>query len=186
MRIISGKAKGLRLGSVKGLQTRPTADRVKEALFNILGPAVAGSSFLDLYAGNGGVGLEALSRGASQVVWVDSDPRCSRMIRSNLVKTGLEGGGVYTKEVLSALGILERKGESFDFIFLDPPYSQGLVRRTLLLLDHSPLLRDGGKIIAEGGKKEDAPRGMSKIKMMRKEHYGDTALFFYQHEEELR
>ncbi|MGB4250538.1 MAG: RsmD family RNA methyltransferase, partial [Limnochordia bacterium] len=103
MRVIAGKAKGTRLSSVKGLATRPTGDRVKEALFNILGPKVLGSSFLDLYAGSGAVGLEALSRGAEKVVWVESDRACCGQIKKNLERTRLEGGLVLPGDVFAVL-----------------------------------------------------------------------------------
>ncbi len=111
MRVIAGKAKGVRLAGVPGTFTRPTADRVKEALFSILGPAVAGSRFLDLYAGSGGaVGLEALSRGADYVVWVEANRSSVRTLRANIAKTGLAGGKVYPADVLRVLPRLEREG----------------------------------------------------------------------------
>ncbi len=179
LRIIAGKAKGTRIASVQGLATRPTGDRVKEALFNILGPAVKGSLFLDLYAGSGSIGLEALSRGAGDVVWVDASRACTAQIRANLEKARLSGGTVYTNDVFRALAQLERGGRQFDFVFLDPPYEQGLVKKTL---EHPALLgvlKNDGIIIAEASKKEEAPRGMSKLCLKREERYGDTQLLFY-------
>ncbi|HHY14814.1 MAG TPA: 16S rRNA (guanine(966)-N(2))-methyltransferase RsmD [Firmicutes bacterium] len=186
MRVIAGKAKGVRLAGVPGMFTRPTADRVKEALFSILGPAVAGSRFLDLYAGSGAVGLEALSRGADYVVWVEANRSSVRTLRANIAKTGLAGGKVYPADVLRVLPRLEREGPAFDYIFLDPPYGSGLIQKTLAGLDLSSLLANGGQIIAEGRKKEDAPPSMSKFKLWREQRYGDTALYFYGHKEELR
>lgn len=184
MRIIAGKAKGMRLTSVPGMQTRPTADRVREALFSILGPAVAGSRFLDLYAGNGAVGLEALSRGAERVIWVEMNRGATRTIRTNVEKTGLTGGEIYTSTVERALAKLEDAGEVFDYIFLDPPYDKGLVHKTLAALEHLSLLALGGEIIAESRKKEDAPPTMSKFVMKREQFYGDTVLRFYRRKEE--
>lgn len=179
MRVIAGKAKGIKLTSVAGLATRPTGDRVKEALFNILGPSILESTFLDLYAGSGGIGLEALSRGALHVVWVDANPACTAQVRRNLEKTGLTGGEIYTNDVLRALERLERRGVRFDFVFLDPPYNQGLVRKTLEHPATMGVLRKDGIIIAEISKKEEAPRDVSKLCLTRQQRYGDTILLFY-------
>ena len=183
LRVISGRARGTKLRSVAGQSTRPTTDRVKESLFKIIGPAIAGGDFLDLYAGNGGIGLEALSRGAQSVIWIDRDPACTKMIQSNLEKTRLTGGTIYTNDVLRALRQLERAGKDFDYIFLDPPYERGLLGKTLELLDELTLLKKDGIIIAEASKKEDAPQLMSKLCLVRIQHYGDTTLRFYQNKE---
>ena len=171
MRVIAGKAKGTRLTSVAGLGTRPTGDRVKEALFNILGPSIINSAFLDLYAGSGAMGLEALSRGSIDVVWVDANPACTAQVRRNLE--------IYTNDVLRALERLERRGVKFDVIFLDPPYNQGLVRKTLEHPATTRVLKKDGIIIAEISKKEEAPRDMSKLCLKREQRYGDTILLFY-------
>lgn len=179
MRVIAGKAKGTKLTSVAGLGTRPTGDRVKEALFNILGPSIINSAFLDLYAGSGAMGLEALSRGSIDVVWVDANPACTAQVRRNLEKTGLTGGEIYTNDVLRALERLERRGVKFDVIFLDPPYNQGLVRKTLEHPATTRVLKKDGIIIAEISKKEEAPRDMSKLCLKREQRYGDTILLFY-------
>lgn len=183
MRIIAGKARGTKLASVRGLSTRPTADRVREALFNILGPAIAESSFLDLYAGSGAVGLEALSRGAKKVVWVDSSRSCAVQIKENLAKSRLEGGVMYTNDVSRALTQLAKRGEQFDFIFLDPPYNQGLVEKTLVHLAGLQLLKEDGIIIAEASKKEEAPQAVSKLCLKSIRNYGDATLLFYRWEE---
>ena len=179
MRVIAGRAKGTRLNSVPGLSTRPTGDRVKEALFNILGSAVRDSAFLDLYAGSGSIGLEALSRGAHFVVWVDSSSACTGQIRANLQKTHLEGGVIYTNDVFRALVQLNGRGQQFDFVFLDPPYDQGLVRKTLEQVAGLDILKKDGIIIAEASKKEEAPLDVSKLCLERTQHYGDTKLLFY-------
>ncbi|HPT83648.1 MAG TPA: 16S rRNA (guanine(966)-N(2))-methyltransferase RsmD [Limnochordia bacterium] len=182
MRVIAGKAKGTKLASVKGLSTRPTGDRVKEALFNILGPAVVESSFLDLFAGSGAIGLEALSRGARQVVWVEADRACCEQIKKNLARTGLQGGVVYRSDVFAALNGLHKRGEQFDLIFLDPPYNRGLVAKTLERLTATELLTPEGIIIAEASKKEEAPLGVSKLCLEQIRTYGETALLFYRWE----
>lgn len=179
MRVIAGTAKGRKLASVPGLATRPTGDRVKEALFNILGPAIYGSSFLDLYAGSGAIGLEALSRGARDVVWVDANPACTALIRANLQKTDLSGGDIFTNDAFRALVQLGRRGRQFDFVFLDPPYNQGLVLKTLEHPACLAVLKKEGIIIAEVSKKEEAPLDVSKLCLERTERYGDTILLFY-------
>ena len=170
----------MKLTSRPGQSTRPTGDRVKEALFNILGPNIQGCSFLDLYAGSGAIGLEALSRGAEEVIWVDADPACTSQIRANLEKTRLTDGQIITKDVQRALGQLERQGDRFDYIFLDPPYEQGLVHQTLELPSLLAILKGDGIIIAEASKKEEAPIDVSNLRLKREQRYGDTILLFYE------
>ncbi len=125
------------------------------------------------------MGLEALSRGAQDVVWVDASRACTAQIRSNVEKTGLSGGEIFTNDVLRALVQLERRGRQFDFVFLDPPYNQGLVAKTLEHPASLAVLKKEGIIIAEVGKKEEAPLGVSKLCLERTERYGDTILLFY-------
>ncbi|MGB9825598.1 MAG: 16S rRNA (guanine(966)-N(2))-methyltransferase RsmD, partial [Desulfofundulus sp.] len=121
MRVIAGIAKKSRLKIPRGWKGRPTADRVKESLFNILSPLIPGSCFLDLYAGTGNVGIEALSRGAQRVVFVEQDKKAVRVIRDNLVHVGFsERAELLAQDVFLALRQLG--GQSFDVIFLDPPY----------------------------------------------------------------
>jgi 16S rRNA (guanine(966)-N(2))-methyltransferase RsmD len=153
---------------------------VKEALFNILGPGILGSAFLDLYAGSGAIGLEALSRGADEVVWVDANPSCGAQIRANLEKARLTGGTIYTNDVLRSLGQLERRAVQFDFIFMDPPYDQGLIQETLGHLSLPAILKNDGIIIAEASKKEEGPMDVSKLCLKREQRYGDTILLFYE------
>lgn len=182
MRVIAGKARGVMLSSVKGLTTRPTGAMVKEALFNILQPRLAGSSFLDLFAGSGAMGIEALSRGAERVVWVEVERACCEQIRKNLERTKLQGGIVVTADALAAIARLEKRGEKFDIIFLDPPYGQGLAVKTLESLAQSSLLKEEGIIVVEAGKKEEAPASVSKLCLKQTRTYGDTALWFYEWE----
>lgn len=183
MRVISGKARGAKLRSVPGQSTRPTADRVKEALFNILGPSVRGSSFLDLFAGNGGIGLEALSREAREVVWIDSSSACTAMIRANLEKTHLAGGEIFTNDVFRAIVQLDKAGRQFDFVFLDPPYERGFVAKVLAQLAATKILKSDGLVVVEAGKKEEGPLRVSNLSLIRTQNYGDTILYFYQLEE---
>ena len=176
MRVIAGKARGTRLSSVKGLSTRPTGDRVKEALFNILGQKVAGSSFLDLFAGSGAIGLEALSRGAEQVIWVDADRACCAQIRKNLARTKLAGGTVYASDVFAALGRLEKQGQKFDIIFLDPPYSSTLIPGVLQAVHRLRLLRGSGLVVVEFSRHNSS--WVALYPGVRLKKYGDTLLSF--------
>ncbi len=183
MRVISGIARGIQLSSVSGLATRPTSDRVKESLFNIIRSQIPNSDFLDLFAGNGGIGIEALSRGAKSVVFVDSNPACVQTIKKNLAKTRLAGGEVYVCDVNRSLQIMSRQGRSFDIIFLDPPYGKGFVQSTLKSIEELKLLNQTGIIVAEYGKKQDISSKTSKIFQVREERYGDTKLGFFAYKE---
>ncbi|HHU61567.1 MAG TPA: 16S rRNA (guanine(966)-N(2))-methyltransferase RsmD [Natronincola sp.] len=185
MRIISGTAKGTKLTGLPGQETRPTADRVKEALYNIIGASISGSSFLDLYAGNGGVGLEALSRGAHRVVLIDSNPKCTKIINTNRMKANFERGETYTNDVFLALKRLDKDNAEFDFIFMDPPYNKGLISKTLEEIGQLSVLKKDGIVIVEASNKEDAPQVVSKLSLMREQKYGDTKLYFYGFREEL-
>lgn len=184
MRVISGTAGGHRLTSVAGIKTRPTADRVKESLFNIISNRTLGAIFLDLFAGNGGIGIEALSRGANNVVFIDNNPKCGQTIKANLAKTKLKGE-VYIKDAFSALETLKRYQRCFDLIFLDPPYQENLVVPALQLISKYGLLEQSGLLIAEYGKKEEIPQSVLNLTQIRIEQYGDTVLGFYCYEEDL-
>ncbi|MBR3036656.1 MAG: 16S rRNA (guanine(966)-N(2))-methyltransferase RsmD [Lachnospiraceae bacterium] len=141
MRVIGGTARSLPLKTVPGLQTRPTTDRIKETLFNMLNPYLPGSSFLDLFSGSGAIGIEALSRGASHAVFVDRDNACCNVIRENLAFTHLDAHSeVLRKDALSAVAFLEGRREAFDIIFMDPPYASDGVGTVLERLDGSSLV----------------------------------------------
>jgi len=150
MRVIAGTARRLLLKTIEGQGTRPTTDRIKETLFNMIHQDLPGSDFLDLFAGSGAIGIEALSRGAKKCVFVENNRKAAGVIRDNLVHTHLdEGGEILIRDALSAVQILEDRGERFDHIFMDPPYGKLLERDVLLRLSGSPLLKEGGLIIVE-------------------------------------
>ena len=155
MRVIAGSARSLKLKTPDGLDTRPTTDRIKETLFNIIGPTVYDSIFLDLFSGSGGIGIEALSRGAKEAVFVENDPKAMRCIKDNLRFTRLEPKAVtMTTDVMNALYRLE--GEKiFDIIFMDPPYNRELERKALEYLSGSDLVYDDTTIIVEASKETD-------------------------------
>ena len=149
MRVIAGKARRLNLKTVPGMDTRPTTDRIKETLFNILQPQLLDCRFLDLFSGSGGIGIEALSRGASYSVFVEKNPKACSCIRENLSFTKLaENGKLLNMDVLQALRSLEGKGV-FDIIFMDPPYNQELERQVLEYLCDSTVADENTLIIVE-------------------------------------
>lgn len=152
MRVIAGSAKRLQLKTLDGLDTRPTTDRIKETLFNMLAPYIYDCTFLDLFAGSGGIGIEALSRGAGKAVFVEKNPKAMAYIKENLNYTRLEKKAVTLQfDVISALSHLEGK-EEFDFIFMDPPYNQEWEKKVLAYLTTSSLLAEEGIIIVEASK----------------------------------
>ena len=147
MRVISGKARGVVLKTPRGSATRPTADRVKEAVFSILQFEIPGSSILDLFGGTGQLGIEALSRGAKQAVFVDARDDACQLIRENLKRTGMESS---TKIIRSDyLAYLKCCRESFDIIFLDPPYSEVFLENALKMITEIDILQSGGIIVTE-------------------------------------
>ncbi len=173
MRIITGRARGARLKSPKGLSTRPTSDRIKESLFNILGARVAGRRVLDLFAGTGSLGLEALSRGAAGAVFVDRATEA--VLRENAEHTHLhEAARIFRDDVFSSLSRLAAEGAAFDLVFCDPPYHKGLWERTLAVLDASPILSEGALVIVESGEDEKEVPALSRLSLVREECYGHT------------
>ena len=155
MRIIAGTARSMPLRSLPGTSIRPTQDRTKETLFNILAPMIPGCRFLDLFAGTGAIAVEALSRGASRAVLVEKNTDALRVIRENLTFTRLaDRAEVRRGDVLRVLPSME--GSRFDVIFLDPPFGQGLVEETVRLLGRVPgILSRGGLVVAEAPLDED-------------------------------
>ena len=152
MRVIAGKARRLNLKTIPGTDTRPTTDRIKETLFNILQPELLECHFLDLFAGSGGIGIEALSRGASYAVFVEKNPKAMECVKENLKKTHFERKGMTMQmDVMTALYKLEGE-KQFDYIFMDPPYNKELEKSVLTYLSGSSLLADEGIIIVEASK----------------------------------
>lgn len=159
MRVIAGEARHLILKTLPGDETRPTTDKIKETLFNMINFDLPGSRFLDLYAGSGAIGIEALSRGAQECVFVDNNPRATAVIRDNLEHTKLaDKASVITSEAVSALRRLESSGKVFDFIFLDPPYDKCFEDQALGYLSGSKLCDADSTIIVELSIKNDVDR----------------------------
>jgi 16S rRNA (guanine(966)-N(2))-methyltransferase RsmD len=176
MRIIAGKAKGMRLCAPKGMKVRPTLDRVRESLFNILGPRVSLSRFLDLYAGSGANGIEALSRGASCAVFVDKD---LQYIRPNLQKTRLDSLAVCVQATLP--GGLEKLGNlpPFDIIYADPPFKMVDFAPLLTRIAQHALLAAGGVIVLEHASRLTLEERFGPFQRDRVRTYGETQLSFY-------
>ncbi len=181
MRVITGIAKGRKLKSPKGMETRPTSDRIKEALFNIIGSRAIDVNFLDLYAGTGAIGIEALSRGAVKAVFVEKNPKTVKIIKENLQVTGLsEKAEILVQEADRAISLISAKGEIFNIIFIDPPYLKDLEKTSLAMIDNNSLLAPDGWVIVESSKLDTMPHEVGQLKMFRQEKYGDTVLTFYQ------
>ena len=173
MRIISGKFKSRRLKSTPPAGIRPTSDKLKETLFNILGVGVEGSTFLDGCAGMGGIGIEALSRGASRVYFIDQSRKACRIIRENLASLGIEEGfRILEMDLAKALGVLAREGIHFDIAFVDPPYE----REDLYEACFGVL---AGFLIVEHSKRKDLPESVGRFEKIRSLVQGDAALAFY-------
>lgn len=155
MRVIAGSAKRLQLKTIEGMDTRPTTDRIKETLFNMISEYLADSYFLDLFSGSGAIGIEALSRGAACAVFVEQSKKAMECIKDNLQYTKLDDRAeLYETDVINALSRLEGRN-TFDYIFMDPPYNQFLEKRVLEYLSSSNLLSDDGIIIVEASLETD-------------------------------
>jgi 16S rRNA (guanine966-N2)-methyltransferase len=179
MRIIAGEFKGRRLASVKG-RIRPTSDKVREAIFSILGAAVAEARVLDLFAGTGALSLEALSRGAREAVLVEDQAAALEVLRRNLEALGVaERARVMPLPVQGALKKLAARGERFDLIFLDPPYGRGLAAATLAALEASGLLVPEAQVVAEHSHRETLPQRLGRLGLSDCRRYGDTQVAFY-------
>jgi 16S rRNA (guanine966-N2)-methyltransferase len=156
MRIIAGKYRGRRLHVPKGLDVRPTADRIKEAVFSILTPRLQGADVMDIFAGAGALGLEALSRGARRCVFVDSDPRSIETVRRNAETVGvLDAVRIIRADVARGPSPLSDLEGGFDLIFLDPPYGTGLAAQALALVDRAGLAAENALAVVEHARTED-------------------------------
>lgn len=185
MRVISGSAKGHHLRSVQGRGTRPTADRVKEAMFSALGSYFNGEQVLDLYAGTGALGIEALSRGCGYAVFVDKERNSIDVVKENLQKTGFaEQAKCLKMPAERAVNYLSKQDISFDMLFLDPPYR--LVHMDALLKEiiNKSLLKPGAVVVIEHDKAFDYPAKVEELILTKKAFYGSTALSFYSYEVE--
>ena len=182
MRIIAGIYKSRRINPPKGVELRPTADRVKESLFGILTTFIIDKKVLDLFSGTGNLGIEALSRGAGSCVFVDNNPRCIAAIKENLRSLGIqEQTAVAFRDGFRFIKEAHESGRSFDLILLDPPYYKDMIKKSLILMDNYNIITSSGIIIAEHHKADELP-GPDKLKNLRQcrqERYGGSFLSFY-------
>ena len=180
MRVITGTARGMALKAPKGMDTRPTMDQVKEGIFSAIQFEVEGRRVLDLFAGSGQMGIEALSRGAKFSVFVDMREDACRVVRENLAKTRLEEASRVVRS--DYLSYLKSCRETFDLVFLDPPYGK------YILLDAIPLsakaLEKGGVIVCEHDASDKLPESFEGLELFRRKAYGRTVFSFYRKEQE--
>lgn len=180
MRIIAGSLKGGALFAPKGLTLRPTSDKVREALFDILRNSIEGASFLDLFAGVGAVGIEALSRGARCVIFVEKDPRHRQYIKKNLQRYHLmHRARVYNLDALAFLRNPPKDIRRYDLIFLDPPYGSAILKKALPMVASSDMINVCNLVIVEHHHKLTLEEKIADLQFVRKRCYGDTALSFY-------
>ena len=177
MRVITGTARGVQLRAPKGMDTRPTMDQVKEGLFSAIQFEIEGRRVLDLFAGSGQLGIEALSRGAKSAVFVDMRRDACAVVRENLEKTRL----AERARVVSAdyRGFLKNCRETFDLVFLDPPYAENFLENALLLTSEIDILSDSGIIICERPIGKQLPEAISGLCRAREYHYGRAAITLY-------
>ena len=181
MRISGGSARGrtvrIRKEMLKGPDLRPTSAKVRKAVFDILGPRVEGASFLDLYAGSGAVGVEAISRGAGSAVFVDVAASRIKAIRDLLSRFGFTQKGI--AEQSDALLFLRKTSHSFDLVFIDPPYDSSDTGDVLNVLSSHAALPEGGRVIVEHASKKSLPEQAGSLRQAKTYRYGDTALTLY-------
>ena len=175
MRVVTGKARGRKLATLPGLETRPTTDMAKEAIFSAIQFELEGAMVLDLFAGSGQMGIEALSRGAQFAVFVDSSRQAQSIIRQNLQHTGL-----YPQSRVVAmdyLGFLQSSGDSFDILFMDPPYSQGMAEQALPLAEKR--MKSTGILICETDRRELLPQLVGRFAVKKEYRYGRSKFTLY-------
>ena len=177
MRVITGKARGIQLKTPEGMQTRPTADRVKEALFSIIQFDIPGAKVLDLFGGTGQLGIEALSRGASSAVFVDAAESACKLIRENLKRTKLEGQGRVIRS--DYMEFLKRNREQYDIIFLDPPYAEVFLENALKCITEIDILQSNGIIVTERPLDKEMPWEYEGYQRSRDYKYGKILLTVY-------
>ena len=162
------------------MSTRPTSGLVKEAVFSIIASKLAESHVLDLFAGSGSLGIEALSRGAAFAVFVDRDPRCCSIIKENLAHTRLSDiAEMHSLDYSDAVRKLCREQRRFDIIFMDPPYNKNFVQEALKLLTNNDIMKDDGIIIAEHSSSDDLPDACGRLRAADCRGYGDTMITIY-------
>jgi 16S rRNA (guanine966-N2)-methyltransferase len=181
MRITGGRVKGRRLATLKGLNIRPSSDRVREAIFSLIGQDLTDLAVLDLFAGTGSLGIEALSRGASYVLFLDNAPQALSLIGKNLKLCGYESLGSVLKRDLTR-GLPRRSSlmkRGFDLVFIDPPYGKELVRPLLVELDQGHILSGPSLVVTESSKADRLPITLGKLRQVKARTYGTTNISIF-------
>lgn len=187
MKVISGSLKGKSLKTLKGLDIRPTPNKVKEALFNILGDKIVDARFLDLFAGAGSVGIEALSRGAGEVLFVENDKKAVQLIKENLERCGIkEQCDIVFQNGIDFLKAMKKNPQKFDLIFLDPPYHTSSGESAMEEIGKADILAKDGLVILEHFHKMEIKETHGILKRYRERRFGDTCLSFFNKEQEER
>lgn len=182
LRIVSGTCKGRALKAAPGTTTRPTTDKVKEAIFNMIGPYFSGGIGLDLFAGSGGLGLEGISRGLDQVIFVDRDSKAIQTIRKNIEICQFQSQAeVYRNDATRALNAILKRELTFNVIFLDPPYKLQQLTSLISIIDDQNLLEQNGSIVAEHAEEITLPEKIGSLTKTKYEKYGITAVSIYRH-----
>ncbi|NRD78760.1 16S rRNA (guanine(966)-N(2))-methyltransferase RsmD [Bacillus sp. BRMEA1] len=183
MRVVSGSCKGRPLKAVPGRTTRPTTDKVKEAMFNMIGPYFDGGIGLDLFAGSGGLGLEALSRGLEKVIFIDQDPKAVQIIRENIKACHFEEKTeVYRNDAGLAIKALIKREIRFDYLFLDPPYKRQQLVSLMEKLDSEELINNSGIVVCEHSNDVELPLAVGRLTQIKQENYGITTVTIYSRE----
>lgn len=184
MRVISGKVRGLKLDTPKNLDVRPTTDRVKESLFNIINPYIRESNILDLFAGTGSLGIECLSRGAKNCIFVDKSKESIGIVKSNIKKARVENESTILnidfKDAVKRLSVQKQK---FDVIFMDPPYYENMFIDCLKSIDELNLLKEDGLVVVEHDTNDVFDDNIGRLYKSREKKYGNTTITFYKLEE---
>jgi 16S rRNA (guanine966-N2)-methyltransferase len=183
MRIITGIARGRKIVTPEGLNTRPTSDRVKESVFNIIQGHIPDAKILDLFAGTGNLGLEAISRGAESCVFIEQDRNTYKVLTQNIKSLGFESQTeAYNQEALAAVSILSKRGKKFDVIFLDPPYGRGLIKEAIQAISKMEIGEENSIIISEYDFSDEIPETIGIYNKFRTEKYGRTKVSFWRKE----
>jgi len=186
VRITGGSARGRKLPAPRSGLIRPTCDRVREALFNILGQRIMGSRVLDLFAGTGAIGIEALSRGAAQVLFVDQSPEAGRLIEANLRACIPRPHAAFLPLNLATLSHLRplhaalTPGNHFDLVFMDPPYQKNLAQGVLAMVEKADILAEGALVVVEEHRRVSLPETVASLSLIDHRRYGETGLWFYE------
>ncbi|QXM05876.1 16S rRNA (guanine(966)-N(2))-methyltransferase RsmD [Crassaminicella indica] len=183
MRVIAGISRGMKLKSPKGLNTRPTTDRVKEAIFSMINPYIIDSVVLDLFSGTGSIGIEALSRGAEKAYFVDNNKNSIHVIKENIAYTKFsEKSTVLFCDAQKAIKELCLGANKIDIIFMDPPYLKNLILPTINKIEAQGILNDDGIIVVEHDIKDSLPKEIGKFIKIKEKKYGNTLITIYSEE----